>query len=223
MTHPVFQRDFDLERAEEEARRVHDARARHTPEELEEAVARAYRAGHAAGKEVGRTEGRDETRQTLLARHAEAISAIQPQVDALLAGTAEHRAALEAQVLDFTVSVCEKVFPELIDHRARDRALQQIERTIRYALGSPVLRITLAPAARDALGPQIEAIVAETLIGTLDLSADPDLAEGDARMTWDNGFMEYSFAEICDRILDAVRDRQESFETTRAARRQEHA
>ena len=41
--------------------------------------------------------------------------------------------------------------------------------------------------------------------GRIDVIADPDMTLGDARVEWDNGFMQYSFDTICNRILKSLR------------------
>ncbi|WP_197470829.1 hypothetical protein, partial [Sulfitobacter sp. HI0054] len=40
----------------------------------------------------------------------------------------------------------------------------------------------------------------------LDLRADPELPDGDARMEWDHGNLDYGFKKICDRLLAELRD-----------------
>ncbi|MCP1169243.1 hypothetical protein NHG85_12040, partial [Limimaricola sp. ASW11-118] len=37
------------------------------------------------------------------------------------------------------------------------------------------------------------------------LRSDPALAPGDARVAWEGGQLDYSFAAICDEILDTLR------------------
>lgn len=215
MIHPVFQRDFDLEIAEEAAQAEHDARARYTEEELAEAIARAREEGREEGRAEGHAAGLAEARGTLAAQQSAALAVLGPKLDMLLGEAAAHRAALEAQVLDFTVSVCEKVFPELLHERARARTLAQIRRCLQFALGSSSLRVVLSPGALDELGPRLSGMCAEAgVTARLEMSADPDLAAGDARVEWDNGFLDYSLAAVCERILDALRESRDALTET---------
>lgn len=202
----IFDRDFDreLDRERQEAERR--ARACYTPEDLEAALAdaraEAFREGHAAG----RAEGMAESRVSSEALRAEVLGTLGPQLERLIGEADRHRAALEAQVLDFALSVCEQVFPEVLRSRSRDRALDRVKKTIELALGSATLRITLAERALPLVRPEIEqAAQAIGLKARVELAADPALPEGEVRMEWDNGFMEYSFAGVCDRILTALR------------------
>lgn len=202
----VFDRDFDseLDRERQEAERR--ARACYTPEDMEAAIAKvraeAFRDGHTAG----RAEGLAEARSSAERLRAEALGVLGPQLEQLIGAADRHRTALEAQVLDFTLSVCEQVFPEVLRSRSRERALDRVKKTIELALGSSCLRIMLSQQALPLLQPEIEqAARAIGLEARIELSADPALSEGDVRMEWDNGFMEYSFAAVCDRILTALK------------------
>lgn len=39
----------------------------------------------------------------------------------------------------------------------------------------------------------------------LEIIADPELADGDSRLEWENGYSEYSLDKICDEILEVVK------------------
>ena len=202
----IFDRDFDseIDRERQEAERLR--RACYTPEDMEAALSKvrdeALREGHAAG----RAEGLAEARASAEALRAEALGALGPQLEQLIGAADRHRAALEAQVLDFTLSVCEQVFPEVLHGCSRDRVLDRVKKTIELALGSSCLRIMVSERALPLLQPEIEqAAQAGGLEARLEIAADPALSEGDVRVEWDNGFMEYSFADVCDRILTALK------------------
>jgi flagellar assembly protein FliH len=206
MIHPVFDRDFDKELEQERARADHDARAIYTQEELDEAIARATEIGRDEGRIEGHAAGVDEARATLAAQQSAALAVLGPRMQALLDRSEQHRRALESQVLEFAISVCEKVLPEILRRRAHARAVGQIRRTLRIAFGSPFLRIYIAESALPALAPRIRQLAeAHELADRVDLQGDAALKDGDARVEWHNGFMEYSFGAVCDRILDALR------------------
>lgn len=201
----IFDRDFDGELDHERQEAERRARACYTPEDLEAALADARAAAFAEGHAAGRAEGIAESRASSEALRSEALGALVPQLERLIGEADRHRAALEAQVLDFTLSVCEQVFPEVLS-RSRDRALDRVRKTIGLALGSACLRIMLSERALPLLRPQIEQAARDIGLKTrVELAAEPALSEGDVRVEWDNGFMEYSFAGVCDRILSALR------------------
>lgn len=201
----VFDRDFDRELDHERQEAERRARACYSPEDLEAALADARAAAFAEGHAAGRAEGIAESQASSEALRSEALGALAPQLERLIGEADRHRAALEAQVLDFTLSVCEQVFPEVLG-RSRDRALDRVKKTIGLALGSACLRIMLSERALPLLRPEIERAARDIgLQARVELATDPALSEGDVRMEWDNGFMEYSFAGICDRILSALR------------------
>lgn len=203
----VFTRDFDLELAHEDQEARRAARACHTPEELDAAVQAARAAAFADGMAAGHADGLAEAETANAARKVAALEGLQPQIQGLVQAADTHRAALEAQLLDFAMSVCEQVFPELLRHRAHDRALAQVRRALSVGLGSATLQITLSPDALELLRPDLEAAILETgLQGRVEMRADACLVAGDARVTWDSGFLEYSFTSICDRILHVLRE-----------------
>ena len=202
-----FNRDFDLELAREDQQARRDARARHTPEELAEAVAEARAQGFAEGRLTGHAEGLTEAASRDEARRVAALDALLPQMTATVQAADSHRAALEAQLLDFALSVCDQVFPELLKHRAHDRALAQVRRALSVGLGSSSLRIALSAEGLRLLRGELDSAIADCgLEGRVEMQADPSLADGDVRVTWDSGFLEYSYASICNRILRVLRD-----------------
>ncbi|MGY6695951.1 MAG: FliH/SctL family protein [Roseinatronobacter sp.] len=215
----IFDRDFDLELAREDqsARRL--MRARHTDEDLSDAVAAARDAAFQEGRALGHAEGVAEAATAQNARRAEALQALGPTITELVQANECHRAALEAQVLDFAITVCEQVFPELLRHRAHDRVLAQVRRALEVGLGSVSLRIFLSPEAVHLLREDLNSVILQSgLEGRVELRADPALCNGDARVDWDSGFLEYSFSSICDRILCALHEARSAAPTPIAER-----
>lgn len=203
----IFERDFDLELAREDRQARRAARARHTPEELFEAVEAARAEAFDEGKNAGHAEGLADAARADGARRAAALEVLGQQIPAMVAANNSHRAALETQVLDFALTVCEQVFPELLRRRAHDRALAQVRRALNVGLGSVSLQISLSSGALQLLQDDLDAEIARNgLQGRVVLRADPALNDGDARVDWDSGFLEYSFSSICDRILCTLRE-----------------
>jgi len=48
------------------------------------------------------------------------------------------------------------------------------------------------------------------LTDQIKLSSDESLADGTTHIEWKNGFMEYSFDAVCERILAALKPAQET-------------
>ncbi|APX89199.1 hypothetical protein BV394_05280 [Brevirhabdus pacifica] len=202
----LFARNFDHEREAEEAEARRLERARHTEEELQAAVALARAEGREEGRMQGMAEGQAAALQSLAARQTEALEALGPAISDLLSQAGAHRQALEAQSLDFALSLCERLIPELLRGHSRDRTAERVRRSLRLALGSSALRIHLAPTTLEALGPGIQAAAAARPDApALHLLADPELDDGDMRAAWDNGQMEYSYERTCGQILDVLR------------------
>ena len=190
----VFDRDFDLELARESRQVLRDGTAYYSHDALLEAVSEARATAFAEGRRTGHAEGLAEAAGLDDAKRAAAL--------------------LEAQLLDFSLSVCEQVFPELLRHRAHDRALAQVRRALSVGLGSATLQVSLSPEGLRLLREELDSTISEFgLTGRVALRADAALADGDTRVAWDSGFLEYSFSSICDRILCALRDARSAVPT----------
>lgn len=203
----LFQRDFDAELEAEALAAAHERACRYTQEEYDAALAAAVEFGRADGRAQGHAEGLAEAHASLASRQVEALEALRPQVAQMLEDRLAHHDALERHIVAFTLEVAEKVLPEFISARSPLAAAAQARRAIGLAFASPRLRIRLSQAARDILAPELEALVADRLApGQLDVAADPALADGEARVIWEDGFMDYSFERVCARILAVLRE-----------------
>ena len=200
----LFDRNFDLEIEQERAARERSARACYTPEDLEAAMAQARQEGFDDGHAAGRAEATEVLTQSDLRRQAEALAEISGQVGELTALIDDRIAILEQQLLSFVLAVFEKVAPEVLATCAAPRAEAEVRAAIAMARGTSVLHIHLPPGAFAAIGATLGGAVGSGE-GRVEVEPDPELREGDARVEWDNGFMEYSFAEICERILTGLR------------------
>jgi flagellar assembly protein FliH len=202
----LFQRDFDAELEAEARAAAHERACRYTQEDYDAACAAAQARGRAEGLAQGRAEGLAEAHAALAARQAEALEALGPQIARMLEDRLAHHAALERQIVSFCLAVAEKVLPDIVAARAPEAAAAQIRRALALAMGSPRLRIRLSAATRDILAPDLAALAADQLSpGRIDIAVDPALAAGEARVIWEDGFMEYGFERVCARILGALR------------------
>ena len=96
----------------------------------EDEVQRMVRAAHERGVAEGRAAGLEEGRAGAEASHdglaTEAMAAMTTALEELSGEAQAHRAALEAQVIEFAHSVCDTVFPELVEDLSRSRVAAQV-------------------------------------------------------------------------------------------------
>lgn len=196
-----FDDELDAERREDEHRR----NAVYTVADMEAACAEA----HEAGRGVGRAEGDAAARAAVLATAAErtlaALEAVAPAVSTLIAEADQHRATLQAQLIEFVLSVFDRVLPELVRSQSAKRMEAEVRRAATMALGSARLTLHLPTEAAATFAPDLKRRIREAgFEGRVEISADPGLAPGDIRADWDNGFMDYSYAAICTQIIGAL-------------------
>ena len=158
----------------------------------------AYEEGYAAGLAAARADaGRD--------LH-DLLGAVSREVGTLHAGAASHRAAMEAQALDFARAACERIAPELVAALGSDRAAAEVRRCLGLVVGSARIEVTLSPTALerhgDSLGRTLEAAGPD---GRVRLQGDPSLADGDVRMRWEDGGMTYSMDDALGGLIGALR------------------
>lgn len=204
----VFSRDFDRE-TEREAR-IHGGRL--TEADLEEIRQAAFAEGH----RQGRIEAETRMREAAETRRAEALRRIRDGVDALLAGREAHERALEAHLLDYAISVGEKVLPELVSARAHQHVMSQIRRGLRMGLGSGRVRVRLNAEDRDLLGPDLDRLIRELgREGRVELLSDEGVRRGDVSVEWDRGGLAFSLTAVCEEILALLRNARSSADSER--------
>ncbi|WP_341212431.1 FliH/SctL family protein [uncultured Limimaricola sp.] len=201
----LFDRDFDREIAEERRAVVQLAKARHSDDDLLAAVAEARAEALAQGHAQGRAEAEAEARAAETEARSAALERIAQRLDAVMAAQAEHRAALERQILGYAATTAEKVLPEILEDRAHARTLSQIRRGLRLGLGTARLEIALPDGAQALHRDVTDLVESRGIAARTTISGDPTLAPGDVRVAWDGGRLDYSFAAICDEILNTLR------------------
>ncbi|MGR3571017.1 FliH/SctL family protein [Brevirhabdus sp.] len=203
----VFERTFDSDTA----RPAVDPATQpiYTRAEFDAAVARA----RAEGAEAGRTAGRDEATaamtQSDAARELSALEAMAPVLRDLFADRDRHHRALEAQLLQFLLTVFDQVAGDVIGALAPGQAEREARGAVRMALGSASLTMFLPPEQAAAGGAHVLRMARlHGFGGRVEVQPDPALSPGDIRAEWDHGVMEYSFNDICQRIRDALAAQQ---------------
>ncbi|MBN9887112.1 FliH/SctL family protein [Salipiger abyssi] len=201
----VFDRNFD---AEDDAVRRGDAPivgAVFTRAEYDEAVRQARDEGFQAGLQQGREDAAQTAQSSESARRLAASEAVIPAMQALFADADRHHAALEAQMVEFVLSVFRQVAPDVSERLADGQALREAKGAVRMALGSARLDLWVSPDALEVSSAELELAARQAGFGgRLSVKSDPVLGAGEVRAAWDNGVMEYSFHEICARILGAL-------------------
>ncbi|TGD61856.1 hypothetical protein EYC08_17450 [Tabrizicola sp. WMC-M-20] len=207
----VFHRDFDREIEDERCASLRAPLLCHSTADLDRAVCQAQDIARAEGYAAGHAVGVGVTEAACAAQHAKALTALAGPVEALLAQAATHRAALEAEVQAFILDICERVFPDILRATSTTRAAEQMRHALTLTLGQPHLTIRLSPETHIALAAELRAL-AGSGVGArqIDVTPDPALANGDVVVTWADGFLRYSFDDICNGILAALRGAPET-------------
>jgi flagellar assembly protein FliH len=201
----VPSRDFDDELDAERRAEEHRRNAIYTAEEMEGALAAAREAGRREGRVEGEAAARAAALKTAAERTLVALEAVAPAVRTLVADADRHHAALEAQLMEFVLAVFDRVLPELVRSQAQARTEAEIRRAVGMALGSARLTLRLPPDAAAAFTPDLTRRLRDAgFEGRAEVLADAALGPGDVRAEWDNGFMDYSYAAICNQIIGAL-------------------
>ena len=200
----IFERDFDEEAEFEERRRIHQKRSIYTPEDLDEAVRKASKDAYEDGRLAGRAEASVEAAESASSRTADALVVLAPRLQQILTQADQHKAALEYQVLDYVLTIFRQLAPELLDQTALLRTEHEIKQAIRMAIGASLLRVPadLAADLTDGINDQVQRAGFQ---GRVQIQTDNRMRAGDTRVEWDNGLMEFSLTELCDKILTALK------------------
>ena len=208
----LFLRDFDAE-ATAAARVTEpqgvgsqpDAPRGYAAEEVERLVAEARESALHQGREEGAAAARAEAEAGQSARVAAALEAVQAAMSELMEQDAARRRELERDVVDMLTEIGERIAPEFLAAHSVDLAQDRIRAGLRMASGSPWLTIRVSPGVEQALGAQLSAIGARGDAAPPHVVADPALRDGEARLDWENGGLDYSLDRACAAVLDALR------------------
>lgn len=206
----LFYRNFDDEVDREMGRDASSCTCSHpSPEELNARIETAKKEAFQAGLESGHAKALEQFTQEADQNHNETLQSIKDQLRMVFEKSDDHSDALEAQVLDFGLSVCEQVFPYLLQNQSQEHVVAQIKKTMRVALNSPYINIAVSETSLPKLKPLIEQAAEELgLKDQIKLLPDAKLIDGATHIEWKNGFMEYSFETVCERILTALKTAQ---------------
>lgn len=208
----IFRRNFDDELDLETGGGANTCTCTHpTQGKIDAQIEDAKSKGFQSGLEAGYGKALEEFRKEAAQNQNDVLVEIKDQLQNLIDKSDSHSATLESQVLDFSLSICEQLFPYLQHSQSHERALTQIKETMRLAMSSPTIHIALSKTALPILTPFIEQAAIELGVSDqIKLSVDENLNDGATHIEWKNGFMEYNFETICERILCALKAAQKT-------------
>ncbi|MEE2945441.1 MAG: FliH/SctL family protein [Pseudomonadota bacterium] len=179
-----------------------------TEDELNKMLADARQQGFEQGHSDGLNEGRREAQADLQAQANAAINELRDQLAVFVSQDTQRRAELERDLIDMVLEICERTVPDLL----KAHSVDQVQARLADAIGKGARRAELD----IRISPETETILAEVIAQITPpdqtapkVTADPSLKNGEARMAWENGFMQYSLDRVCDEILLALRHASE--------------
>jgi len=149
-------------------------------QQIADAEARGFRAGHHAGR--GEAEVENSRRQSqALDDIARSIGAIAQQ----LAGT---EARMEAEAVDVAIAVARKLCAALTAAEPLGEMRALVSDCFRHLTSTPHLVVRINDQLYDAAHREIERLAKQSgFEGRLVILAEPDIAGGDCRIEWADG------------------------------------
>ncbi len=206
----LFLRDFDAE--EMTANRMPASQEPAAPagipqEEVERLLAEAREAALQQGRDEGAAAARAEAEASQTARVAAVLDAVQAQMSELLSQDAARRRELERDVVDMLIEIGERIAPEFLSAYSADLVRDRIRSGLRMAGGRAGLTLRVSPGTEAALGAHLAGLARDRgAEGAPQVVADPALCDGEARLDWENGGLDYSLDKACAGVLEALRE-----------------
>lgn len=205
-TADLFTIDFDLE-AEEKARAAcQSEEQRFSSEDILSAVDAARREAHEEGRQQGLVEGRAAAEAEISARASTALEAAIPALDTVLQSISDHRAHLENHLSTFALSVCAKVFPQALSKLGPDRVAAEVEAMVSMVMPDTKLVVTLSPLTAAKIEVRIMGATEKRHMHRLIVRHDTAMNDTDVTVSWDDGFMKFSYEAVCTGILNVLRE-----------------
>lgn len=201
----IFERDFDREIEIESGLGPEPERV-YSEAEMQALLEAAREDGFAQGQDLGYRTGRAEAIGQAEKEHHATLDALTGSLQTLMRGEAEHRVALERDVVVLMTAILEHVLPEAKAALSVERLEREILAHLRMGLDKATLKIRMNPEDRE----RIEATIRKEadklgLTELIEVIADAGLAQGATRVDWNDGFMEFGFERICAAILDRLK------------------
>lgn len=183
-----------------------------TEEELGKMLADARQQGFDQGHEEGLAEGRREAQADLQAQATAATQELRDQLAVFVSQDADRRAELERDLIDMVLEICERTIPDLLKSYSTEQVQARLADAIGKGARQAELDIRISPQTETVLAEIITQITPPDRKSPPKITADPSLKNGEAQMSWDNGFMTYSLDRVCEEILLALRHASEQMQ-----------
>lgn len=208
----LFLRDFDAEQASvaqvEGADEVTEEAAEplftFTEAELGKMLADARAEGHLNGLNEGEAAGRQSERQTIEAEALEALQELQNRIADFATEDARRRSDMQQDIIDLFLDVAERIAPDFLNAYSAELVQARITEAAHLGVGQSKLQIKLAPETQTALAEPLKVI--DPTGEMLEVTTDPDFKNGEARVTWENGFLKYNLDRVVSELLDGLRE-----------------
>ena len=208
----LFLRDFDAEQAsaaqvegtDEVTEEAAEPLFTFTEAELGKMLADARAEGHLNGLNEGEAAGRQSERQTIEAEALEALQELQNRIADFATEDARRRSDMQHDIIDLFLDVAERIAPDFLNAYSAELVQARITEAAHLGVGQSKLQIKLAPETQAALAEPLKVI--DPTGEMLEVATDPDFKNGEARVTWENGFLKYNLARVVSELLDGLRD-----------------
>ncbi|MGO9360781.1 MAG: FliH/SctL family protein [Xanthobacteraceae bacterium] len=171
----LFDNDFSAPKATERA-----VSTAEVAQQIAEAEARGFRAGHDAGSNEATVENGRRLSQAL-ADIARSIGVVAQQ----LTGA---EARMETEAVDVAVAVARKLCGALIAAEPLSEAMALVSDCFRHLTSTPHLVVRINDQLYDAARHDIERLAKQSgFEGRLVILAEPEIAGGDCRIEWADG------------------------------------
>ncbi len=180
-----------------------------TEAELGNILSEARQQGFDQGREDGLAVGRREAQADLQAQANTAMQELRDQLAVFVSQDAERRAELERDLIDMVLEIAERTAPDMLQAYSAVQLQARLTDAIAKGARRAKLEIRVAPEIEPVLAEILPQITPPDRTSPPKITADPSLKNGEARVTWENGFMQYSFDRVCEEILLALRHASE--------------
>ena len=208
----LFLRDFDAEQAsvaqvdgaDEVTEEAAEPLFTFTEAELGKMLADARAEGHLNGLNEGEAAGRQSERQTIEAEALEALQELQNRIADFATEDARRRSDMQQDIIDLFLDVAERIAPDFLNAYSAELVQARITEAAHLGVGQSKLQIKLAPETQAALAEPLKVI--DPTGEMLEVTTDPDFKNGEARVTWENGFLKYNLDRVVSELLDGLRE-----------------
>lgn len=203
-------RDFDAERASI-ADQVADEGAEDaaplftfTEAELGKMLADARAEGHHTGLTEGEAAGRAAERQSIEAEALSALQQLQDRIADFATEDAQRRKEMQQDIIELFLDVTERIAPEFLKAYSTELVQARVTEAVHLSVGQSKLEICLSPDTQAALAEPLKVI--DPTGDLMSVANDPNFKNGEASVSWDNGFLKYNLDRVVSELLDGLRD-----------------